>query len=74
MAKSNRSSPRSVAVPAPSKHIKDIAHVDVFTNTNDTDRSTSVTLGKLNEPKTSGIKMRGAGAATKGTMSRGPMA
>ena len=24
--------------------------------------------------KTSGIKMRGAGAATKGTMSRGPMA
>lgn len=28
-----------------------------------------------NEPtKTSGIKMRGAGAATKGFMSRGPMA
>jgi hypothetical protein len=28
-----------------------------------------------NEPiKTSGIKMRGAGAATKGVMSRGPMA
>jgi hypothetical protein len=28
-----------------------------------------------NEPiKTSGVKMRGAGAATKGTMSRGPMA
>jgi hypothetical protein len=28
-----------------------------------------------NEPvKTTGIKMRGAGAATKGTMSRGPMA
>jgi hypothetical protein len=26
------------------------------------------------EPKTSGIKMRGAGCATKGTMSRGPMA
>jgi hypothetical protein len=25
-------------------------------------------------PKTSGIKMRGTGAATKGTMSRGPMA
>ena len=25
-------------------------------------------------PKTSGIKMRGAGAATKGVMSRGPMA
>lgn len=27
-----------------------------------------------NEPKTTGIKMRGAGCATKGTMSRGPMA
>jgi hypothetical protein len=26
------------------------------------------------EPKTSGIKMRGTGAATKGVMSRGPMA
>jgi len=26
------------------------------------------------EPKTSGIKMRGTGAATKGTMARGPMA
>ena len=30
---------------------------------------------KLNKPmKTDGIKMRGAGAATKGTMCRGPMA
>ena len=27
-----------------------------------------------NEVKTSGIKMRGAGTATKGVMSRGPMA
>ena len=26
------------------------------------------------EPKTSGIKTRGNGAATKGTMARGPMA
>jgi hypothetical protein len=26
------------------------------------------------EPKTTGIKMRGTGAATKGVMSRGPMA
>jgi len=25
-------------------------------------------------PKTSGVKMRGTGAATKGVMSRGPMA
>jgi len=32
---------------------------------------------KVNQPidmKTSGIKMRGGGAATKGLMSRGPMA
>ena len=33
-----------------------------------------VTYGKSGEAKTSGIKMRGAGAATKGVMSRGPMA
>ena len=26
------------------------------------------------QPKTSGVKMRGAGCATKGVMSRGPMA
>jgi hypothetical protein len=30
--------------------------------------------GNYKETKTSGIKMRGAGAATKGTMCRGPMA
>jgi len=29
--------------------------------------------GNYKEPKTTGIKMRGAGAATKGVMSRGPM-
>ena len=33
-----------------------------------------VSYGRSGEPKTTGIKMRGAGAATKGTMSRGPMA
>jgi hypothetical protein len=38
-----------------------------------------MTIGNINksnggEPKTSGIKMRGTGAATKGVMSRGPMA
>ena len=38
-----------------------------------------MTVGNINkssggEPKTSGIKMRGTGAATKGLMSRGPMA
>ena len=39
----------------------------------------NMSVGNINkmsggEPKTSGIKMRGAGAATKGFMSRGPMA
>lgn len=29
--------------------------------------------GNYKEPKTSGIKIRGTGAATKGTMARGPM-
>jgi hypothetical protein len=36
--------------------------------------STPVTIGPLKEVKTTGIKMRGAGAATRGFMSRGPMA
>jgi hypothetical protein len=39
----------------------------------------NMSVGNINkssggEPKTSGIKMRGTGAATKGLMSRGPMA
>jgi len=33
-----------------------------------------ISKGNYSETKTSGIKMRGAGAATKGTMCRGPMA
>jgi len=33
-----------------------------------------VTKGNYKEPKTTGIKIRGTGAATKGTMARGPMA
>ena len=33
-----------------------------------------VSMGSNKEVKTSGIKMRGTGAATKGVMSRGPMA
>jgi len=33
-----------------------------------------ISKGNYPETKTSGIKMRGTGAATKGTMSRGPMA
>jgi hypothetical protein len=34
----------------------------------------SVTKGPFAKTKTDGIEMRGAGAATKGRMSRGPMA
>lgn len=34
----------------------------------------NITRHGFPEPKTSGIKMRGAGAATKGVMCRGPMA
>lgn len=33
-----------------------------------------VSIGNNDEVKTTGVKMRGFGAATKGTMSRGPMA
>jgi hypothetical protein len=33
-----------------------------------------ISKGNTSEPKTSGIKMRGVGAATKGVMCRGPMA
>jgi len=33
-----------------------------------------VSFGRSGEPKTTGMKMRGTGAATKGVMSRGPMA
>lgn len=32
-----------------------------------------ISKGNYKETKTSGIKMRGAGAATKGIMCRGPM-
>jgi hypothetical protein len=32
-----------------------------------------VSKGNYKEPKTTGIKIRGTGAATKGTMARGPM-
>ena len=43
----------------------------------DTGKTKKVPNPKLNQPinmKTSGIKIRGYGAATKGTMARGPMA
>lgn len=42
---------------------------------NDTSPSVlAYTAKPYKDVKTTGIKMRGAGAATKGTMSRGPMA
>lgn len=34
----------------------------------------TISKGNYPEAKTSGIKIRGTGAATKGTMARGPMA
>ena len=34
----------------------------------------NISKGEYPGPKTSGIKIRGTGAATKGTMARGPMA
>jgi len=34
----------------------------------------SISRRPMGETKTSGIKIRGTGAATKGTMARGPMA
>lgn len=34
----------------------------------------NIATGVVKGPKTSGIKIRGTGAATKGTMARGPMA
>ena len=43
----------------------------------DTGKIKKVPNPKSNQPinmKTSGIKIRGTGAATKGTMARGPMA
>lgn len=43
----------------------------------DTGKTKKVPNPKVNRPinvKTSGIKIRGTGAATKGTMARGPMA
>ena len=33
-----------------------------------------ISKGTTSEPKTSGIKIRGTGAATKGVMARGPLA
>jgi hypothetical protein len=51
---------------ATSKSAKDAGVSDPLPN--------GVSFGRSGEPKTTGMKMRGAGAATKGVMSRGPMA
>ena len=46
-----------------------------LTTSNDVKPSVgTVSYGKFPEAKTSGIKIRGTGAATKGVMARGPMA
>jgi hypothetical protein len=52
--------------------------VDISTGTSATANSVNMAVGNITrkpqpEAKTSGIKMRGFGAATKGTMCRGPM-
>jgi hypothetical protein len=61
-------------IPKPSKSLQDKAAVNVFNAPDVVTHSTPVTIGKLSEEKKDGIKMRGTGAATKGTMARGPMA
>ena len=58
----------------PSDDLQRLAAVNVFNEKGMVKHSTPVTIGPLKEEKTTGIKMRGAGAATKGFMSRGPMA
>ena len=51
---------------ATNKAAKDVGVSDPVPN--------GVSFGRSGEPKTTGTKMRGTGAATKGVMSRGPMA
>jgi len=61
-------------VPKMSKSLQNATAVKVFNEKDVVTHSTPVTIGKLKEEKKDGIKMRGTGAATKGLMSRGPMA
>jgi len=62
------------------KSPKKVANVDVGVEANDTYlRDTPVSVANSRSQgykptKTSGIKIRGTGAATKGTIARGPMA
>ncbi len=62
--------------PAPAVDIKNNGYDGGNRDTaNDVEMSVgSIRRGPYKEPKTSGIKIRGTGAATKGTMARGPMA
>ena len=48
--------------------------VNMPTRKNWTPLNGGVSIGNNDEVKTSGIKIRGTGAATKGVMARGPMA
>jgi hypothetical protein len=57
----------------------DISNSGYSTNQTSAAKNVNMSVGNINRegypgPKTSGIKMRGTGAATKGVMSRGPMA
>jgi hypothetical protein len=57
--------------------IKKVANPDIVQRLTANDVNMSVGNISRNTPaetKTSGIKIRGTGAATKGTMARGPMA
>jgi len=51
---------------ATGKAAKDVGLSDPIPN--------GVSYGQSGEPKTTGIKIRGTGAATKGLMARGPLA
>ena len=57
----------------------DISNSGYGTNQTSAATRVNMSVGNINRdgypgPKTSGIKVRGTGAATKGTMARGPMA
>ena len=57
----------------------DISSAGYATNQTSAAKQVNMSVGNINRdgypgPKTSGIKVRGTGAATKGVMARGPMA
>lgn len=67
MATTKYASPKVIAQPAPG---------DVVGKATLKNRASAAGIHTADNPemKTSGIKIRGTGAATKGVMSRGPMA